>query len=107
MTGDGFKDFIDAVETSRDEYNRWVKGNSDLPSCQPVYHAVSDYLPELQRARAAREKSLQEIKDDSINRVMKDLAIDREKNPDAAMDDTWGSDDGEDDDADINLIDKS
>jgi len=38
---------------------------------------------------------------------MKDLAIDREKNPDAAMDDTWGSDDGEDDDADINLIDKS
>jgi hypothetical protein len=43
-----------------------------------------------------------------MNRFMKDLTLDRKQNPDAALDDAWGSDDDDDDDSgDINIIDKS
>jgi len=70
-----------------------------------------DYLPELERARAARDKSLRDIKDDSMNRLMKDLAIDRAANPDAALNDQWNPNEEdeaeEDDDGDINIIDRS
>lgn len=69
----------------------------------------SEYLPEIERARAAREKSLQNIKEDSINRLMKDLAVDRAANPKAAAEDRWASDEEDDDDEDleVNLIDRS
>jgi hypothetical protein len=69
-----------------------------------------EYIPELERARALRDKSLQDAKDDSMNRLMKDLAVDREKNPSAAFLDRWDPDeeDNEDeDDGDINIIDRS
>jgi GPN-loop GTPase len=66
------------------------------------------YLPELQRAREARERSLQAVKEDSMNRLMKDLAVDRARFPEAAARDRWEQeDDDEDDDTEINIIDKS
>ena len=67
-----------------------------------------EYLPELEKARQRRDKSLQEVKEDSMNRVLSDLAIDRERNPAAAALDRWDPDEeGEDDDGDINIIDRS
>ncbi|KAK0202670.1 XPA-binding protein 1 [Desarmillaria ectypa] len=90
VTGQGTKEFFDAVEASREEYEK-------------------EYLPELERARAAREQKLQAAKDDSMNRMMKDLELDRQRNPDAALQDRWdpNEDDNEDDDTDVNIIDRS
>lgn len=90
MTGAGVKEFFDAVDASRTEYEK-------------------EYLPELEAARAAREQSLQTIKEDSMNRLMKDLEIDRAKNPDAALNDRWdpSAEDGDDDDTEVNIIDRS
>ncbi|KAG1891638.1 uncharacterized protein F5891DRAFT_1166587 [Suillus fuscotomentosus] len=90
-TGAGIKEFFDAVEESRETYR-------------------TEYLPELERARAARENSLQDIKEDSINRLMKDLAVDRAANPKAAAEDRWASDEedvDDDDELEVNLIDRS
>jgi len=46
-----------------------------------------------------------------MNRLMKDLAIDRAANPDAALNDQWDPEEEEaeddDDDGDINIIDRS
>ena len=53
------------------------------------------------------------MKDESLSRFMKDLTVDREKNPAAAAADKWdpsaeeGDDDDDDDDTDINIIDRS
>ncbi|KZT66326.1 hypothetical protein DAEQUDRAFT_675215 [Daedalea quercina L-15889] len=90
MTGAGIKEFFDAVEASRTEYE-------------------NEYLPELERARASREQSLQKAKEDSMDRLMADLAVDRTRNPSAAMMDRWDpdEDDDADDDADVNIIDRS
>ncbi|KAJ8488796.1 hypothetical protein ONZ45_g13821 [Pleurotus djamor] len=91
MTGLGVKEFFEAVDASRDEYEK-------------------DYLPDLERARAAREKSLREAKEDSMNRLMKDLSVDRAKNPEAAKADRWDpaeEEDDDDDDLDVNIIDRS
>ncbi|KAG6902146.1 hypothetical protein C0995_003903 [Termitomyces sp. Mi166 len=68
-----------------------------------------DYLPELERARASREKSLQDAKADSMRRLMKDLEIDRVKNPQGALADRWNPDaeEDEDDDTEINIVDRS
>ncbi|OJT08353.1 GPN-loop GTPase 1, partial [Trametes pubescens] len=92
VTGAGIKEFFDAVEDSRGEYER-------------------EYLPELQRARAAREKSLKTVKDESMSRFMKDLTLDREKNPAAAAADRWDpaeeeEEDEDEDDLDVNIIDR-
>lgn len=75
-------------------------------------NVIREYVPELERARAIREKSLQEAKNDSMNRLMKDLSVDRANNPEAALHDQWNPDDGDeedddDDDGDINIIDRS
>ncbi len=69
-------------------------------------------MPELQRARAAREKSLKTVKDESMSRFMKDLTLDREKNPAAAAADRWDpaeeeEEDEVEDDLDVNIIDRS
>ncbi|EMD36064.1 hypothetical protein CERSUDRAFT_52774 [Gelatoporia subvermispora B] len=89
MTGAGIKEFFDAVEASRTEYE-------------------NEYLPELARARAAREETLQATKQDSINRMMKDLEIDRAMNPEAAARDRWDPEaEDEDEDTEINIIDRS
>ncbi|KAG1892980.1 uncharacterized protein F5891DRAFT_1166508 [Suillus fuscotomentosus] len=72
--------------------------------------SMREYLPELERARVARENSLQDIKEDSINRLMKDLAVDRAANPKAAAEDRWASDEedvDDDDELEVNLIDRS
>ncbi|CAK5273840.1 unnamed protein product, partial [Mycena citricolor] len=89
MTGAGIKEFFDAVDASRTEYEK-------------------EYLPELQRARQAREQSLQAVKDDSMNRMMKDLAVDRAANPEAFANDRWDEDDNEDqDEPEMNIVDRS
>ncbi|KAH0580417.1 hypothetical protein H2248_001920 [Termitomyces sp. 'cryptogamus'] len=91
MTGDGIKAFFEAVQGAREEYEK-------------------DYLPELARARALREKSLQDAKADSMRRLMKDLEIDRAKNPQAALADRWDPDaeeEDEEDDTEINIVDRS
>ena len=67
-----------------------------------------DYLPELVKARAQREKSLQAVKDDSMNRLLKDLSIDRAKNPASALNDRWDSEEEDaDDEGDVDIIDRS
>jgi len=66
----------------------------------------SEYIPELERVRAKREKTLQQAKDENMTRVLKDLAIDREKNPAGALADRWDPDEDDDDDGDINIIDR-
>jgi hypothetical protein len=60
-----------------------------------------EYLPELERARAARDRSLQDIKDESMTRLTRDLAVDKQRNP--APNETWEEEDegGED-----NIIDR-
>ena len=69
-----------------------------------------DYLPELERARKAKEESLRAVKEDSMNRLLNDLSIDRAKNPSFAAQDRWDpeEDEGdEDEDGDFNIIDRS
>ncbi|KAJ6485705.1 XPA-binding protein 1 [Mycena sanguinolenta] len=89
MTGAGIKEFFDAVDASRIEYE-------------------TEYLPELERARQAREQSLKDVKDDSMNRLMADLAVDRERNPEAFSHDRWDENDNEDDDGgEIDIVDRS
>jgi hypothetical protein len=64
---------------------------------------IREYLPELERARAARDKSLQDIKDGSIARLTKDLAADKQRNP--ALNETWEEEDeGEDEDGEDNTV---
>ena len=65
-----------------------------------------DYLPELEKARAQREKSLQAVKDDSMNRLLKDLSIDRAQNPDSALNDRWDSEEEDADEGDMDIIDR-
>jgi GPN-loop GTPase len=107
---------VQQVPVSRNFSMRWrslVKhiGRTFYLHCSPCFFYVfSEYLPELERARAAREKSLQDIKEDSINRLMKDLAVDRAANPKAAAEDRWASDEediDDDDELEVNLIDRS
>ncbi|THV02587.1 XPA-binding protein 1 [Dendrothele bispora CBS 962.96] len=93
VTGQGVKEFFEAVEASREEYEK-------------------EYLPELERTRAAREKTLSDAKADSMNRLMKDLAVDRAKNPGFAARDRWDpnteeGEEPEEDDDDMNIIDRS
>ncbi|KAJ3843122.1 XPA-binding protein 1 [Lentinula raphanica] len=91
MTGDGIKEFFDAVDASRKEYE-------------------TQYVPEIERARAAREKTLQDAKADSLNRMMKDLEVDRAQHPEAAAQDRWDpeeDEDVEDEDLDVNIIDRN
>ena len=59
------------------------------------------------RARKSRDKSLQDLKEDSMNRLMKDVALDRSENPDFAADDGWNPEDEDDDGGDLDIIDKS
>ncbi|KAI6128110.1 XPA-binding protein 1 [Pisolithus croceorrhizus] len=89
LTGDGIKEFFDAVEESRDSYEK-------------------EYLPELTRARAARERSLQEAKEDSMNRFTKDFSLDQDKDT-RSTNDKWESEEEneDDDDLDIDIIDRS
>ncbi|XP_006456559.1 hypothetical protein AGABI2DRAFT_211590 [Agaricus bisporus var. bisporus H97] len=89
VTGDGVKEFFEAVDASREEYER-------------------EYLPELEKARKHREKTLKEAKDDSMNRLLNDLTIDRAKNPQGLLSEQWDPElEEEDDDTEINIIDRS
>lgn len=65
----------------------------------------------MQRARAQREKTLDQAKEkakaDNMARAMKDIAIDRERNPAAALADRWDpEEEDDDDDMELNLIDR-
>lgn len=72
-----------------------------------------EYLPELERARKAREEQLAAVKQESMNRMMKDLELDRTRDPEAAARDQWDpsqnedEDEDADEDLDVNIIDKS
>lgn len=73
---------------------------------RPTY--TRSYVPELQRVRAAREKTLQDAKADSMNRLMKDLAVDRLQNPDAALLDKWEAEEDEDQEGGgLDIVDRS
>jgi len=86
VTGNGIKEFFEAVDASREEYER-------------------EYLPELERARAARDKSLQDIKDESMAHLTKDIEADKQRNP--ALNETWEEDEDVDEDGEDNIIDRS
>ncbi|KAF9039156.1 hypothetical protein BJ165DRAFT_1496469 [Panaeolus papilionaceus] len=87
VTGDGFKDFLEAVENSRKEYE-------------------TQYLPDLERARQQREETLRRSKDDSMNRLMKDLAIDKAKNPTGPLSAKWEDEEDEEDCDENDVIDR-
>ncbi|KAG9044803.1 hypothetical protein FS837_007514 [Tulasnella sp. UAMH 9824] len=59
VTGDGMKEFFEAVEESREEYKR-------------------DYLAELQRLQAEKESKLEAQKTESLKRLMTDLRMEEE-----------------------------
>ncbi|CCM02732.1 uncharacterized protein FIBRA_04839 [Fibroporia radiculosa] len=112
MTGAGVKEFFDARGTRLSV----VVLNVLLPLIHPHamvtsgtlgFHA-SEYLPELERARAARAETLQAAKEDSVSRLMKDLAVDRARNPSGALHDRWDPNEDDDDgnDAEVNIIDR-
>ena len=63
-----------------------------------------EYLPELRRARAARDKSLQDIKDESMARLTRDLAVDKQRDP--ALNETWEEEDEGVDEGGDNIIDR-
>ncbi|KAK2461105.1 hypothetical protein APHAL10511_006884 [Amanita phalloides] len=86
MTGDGIREFFEAVDASREEYEK-------------------EYLPELERARAQRDQSLKAAKEESIARMMEDLAVDRAKDPAAFVNDGWDEMEN-DDDTEANIIDR-
>jgi len=48
-----------------------------------------EYVPELERARARKEQTLRQTKEESMSRLMGDLEMDRKLNPDAASHDRW------------------
>jgi hypothetical protein len=63
-------------------------------------------VPELERAREAREASLQSVKADSMNRLMKDLSVDRQ-DPAFRAQDEWDPDEeDEDDGGEATIIDR-
>jgi hypothetical protein len=70
-----------------------------------------EYLPELARVRAQREATLQKQKEDSTERMMTDLAVDRARNPKIGLQDRWNPHDDEeeeeDDGGELNIIDRS
>jgi hypothetical protein len=74
-----------------------------------AHHERREYVPELERARASRDASLQALKDDSMNRVMKDLTIDRQ-DPEFRQRDRWEMEEDEEDEDDggeATIIDRS
>ncbi|KDQ07829.1 hypothetical protein BOTBODRAFT_38514 [Botryobasidium botryosum FD-172 SS1] len=60
VTGDGIPEFFEAVEKSREEYEK-------------------EYRPEIDRLTKERESQLEAHKKDSLNRMMHDLKVDRER----------------------------
>jgi hypothetical protein len=100
-------EFFEAVEASREEYYRSVLPMMEI--CAQAHIVFREYVPELDRARAAREKSLNAVKAESMNRLMKDLAVDRQ-DPDFAAQDRWDPDaedeEDEDDGGEETIIDR-
>ncbi|EJD00547.1 uncharacterized protein FOMMEDRAFT_112096 [Fomitiporia mediterranea MF3/22] len=89
VTGDGMKEYFEAVENSREEYEK-------------------EYLPELERMKSEKEAKLNAAKEDSMRRMMADLAVDRKRNPAAFANDRWerdDEDDADDDDIDVDAND--
>ncbi|KAH9062565.1 XPA-binding protein 1 [Lactarius deliciosus] len=111
VTGDGVSDFFEAVEASREEYEKSVP-QTLTPSWGFFDRLLRrEYLPELARMRAQREATLQKQKDDSTARMLADLAVDRTRNPKSALQDRWNpqdeEDEEEDDGGELNIIDRS
>ena len=110
MTGDGVAEFFQAVEASREEYEKCALFPLDqFDLADPLSR---EYLPELARVRAHREATLQKQKDDSTARMLADLAVDRANNPSSAAQDRWNPDEEEqgeeeEDGGELNIIDKS
>ncbi|OCB87814.1 hypothetical protein A7U60_g5138 [Sanghuangporus baumii] len=85
LTGDGMKEFFEAVEASREEYEK-------------------EYLPELERVKKEKADRLNAVKEDSMRRMMADLAVDRKRDPEAFDNDRWErEDDDEDDEEDVDV----
>lgn len=84
--------------------------------CNISQYIHREYLPDLLKAREQREKTLksaqEEAKADSMSRVMRDLEIDRARNPAGALADRWdpNAEDeyngDDDDDTELDIIDR-
>jgi len=75
VTGDGIPEFFEKVNEARQEY-------------------YSDYIPELERVAKLREERLQEKKNVSLDRAMKDMELEKP----IRWDEEEGDDDAEEDD---------
>jgi GPN-loop GTPase len=104
VTGDDVKESFEAVEETSTEsklFSLFLVSHLYLTS-----NTIGDYLPELRKARAQRKISLQAVKDDSMNRLLKDLSIDRVQNPSSAFNDRWDSEEEDADEGDMDIIDR-
>lgn len=113
-TGDGMKEFFDAVDAKREEYEKYVRFSWVPPSSPKHSQFISltsgrEYLPELERIQKAKASKLASAKEDSVRRMMADLSVDRARNPGAFTNDKWdptamGENEG-DDDVDVEVDD--
>ncbi|KAG8962506.1 hypothetical protein FRC03_004191 [Tulasnella sp. 419] len=87
LTGDGMDEFLNAVQEARKEYE-------------------SEYLPELERLRKDRDAQLQAAKQDSIDRLMKDLNVEEEERRARGLPnqrEQWDEDENVDDAEDLDM----
>ena len=87
-------------------HGRNTKGTWAQMFLQRVLMCSREYLPELERARAARDKSLQDMKDESMDRFMKDHTVDKQQDP--TLGEAWEEDEDVDEDegGEDNVIDR-
>ena len=116
LTGDGMKEFLEAVDSKREEYEKYVRFSWISPSRLYILNLfpltfVRDYLPELERIQKAKASKLASAKEDNVRRMMADLSVDRARNPGAFTNDQWdpsatsmGENEG-DDDVDVEVDD--
>jgi GPN-loop GTPase len=76
ITGEGFDDFMQAVEQAKEEYYRWLI-IPPFPSPRlSQYMNCRDYVPETERIVKNKEAKLEEMKKEHMERAMKDIRLD-------------------------------
>ncbi|KAF8752799.1 Conserved hypothetical ATP binding protein [Rhizoctonia solani] len=78
-TGAGVKDFFKAVDEAREEYEKYVEADYQSVIFRDSPPLLRNYKPELEKLKKERDDKLAATKQDSVDRLMKDLAVDKER----------------------------